>query len=738
MKKYLLFATAALALASCTNESYLGTAEELATTKGEQPISFGFNVPAPTRAEGVAAATKLNNQFIVWGEKGEADGAVHTADDGGTNTHQLVFPNYQVNYAASSAYTTTSNTKDWEYVGYTHSPAYQGNVQTKNGSADPVNASDQVQTIKYWDYGASNYVFTAVSALPDDITSGRVKIVKNISGSTAYDKGYKVTLAKDASDNYPSLADLYFSDRNVISKGTGTDRTAKDAYGGNVTMNFRNSLTQVRVGMYETIPGYDVSAISFKVTGDAAAVVGSTPAFGAICPNVKADNFEGTIDVTYYTNTDGEAIENTPKLNITPGTGLQKDDLILGTNINTISTSKLLGKSASTPTWDQVDGTGNGVYTSVLPQIGNTTNLSLKVDYTLYNYVTHETITVESATATVPAEYLKWKPNYKYTYLFKISDNTNGSSGTPGTDPAGLYPITFDAVVVEAEDGQAEYITTVSEPTITTFGVNSTTGKYVTGGNEYAAGSDIYATFTEGSTVKTPTLGDSGAQHVNVFKVTTPDATNFPITEASVAEAIANPGSITNNVYTCTVAYTKVTDASTLDGSTNYYKADSESRVPGATGYVATLAVSGTDYHVDADPASSTIADGVDIYTCAVTSVTEVTDATTLAAGTTYYRKDTNTKAPGADGYIPTIAVEGTDYEVAPKIKAVNINSDASTNFTAVPAVVDTVPGEDGVNKTIDALKLTGVKAGTYAIEYTASAAWTGSYTKVYKIIVVQ
>ena len=676
MKKYLLFATAALALASCTNESYLGTAEELATTKGEQPISFGFNVPAPTRASGSAAADLLNSQFIVYGEKSEAGG---TAPGEGN----YVFPNYQVNYATSSAYTTTSNTKDWEYVGYTHTSAYQSNIQTKDGASSPVDASDQVQTIKYWDYGATNYVFTAVSALPADITAGRVKIVKKTSGSTVYDKGYSVTLEKDASDNYPSLADLYFSDRNVISKGTGTDRTAKDAYGGNVTMNFRNSLTQVRVGMYETIPGYDVSAISFKVTGDAAAVVGSTPAFGAICPNVKADNFEGTIDVTYYTNTDGEAIENTPKLNITPGTGLQKADLILGTNFNTISTSKLLGKSASTPTWDQVDGSDNSVYTSVLPQIGNTTNLSLKVNYTLYNYVTHETITVESATATVPAEYLKWKPNYKYTYLFKISDNTNGSSGTPGTDPAGLYPITFDAVVVEAEEGQAEYITTVSEPSITTFGVKVNSSNeflsYVTGGNEYTLPTgtdklDIYATFMEGSVVKTPTVNGSGAQHVNVFAVITTDATNFPITEASVAEAIAANKSNAMNV-----------DIYTYDGTSTY---------------------------------------------------TKVTDATTLDASVTYYKADETSKAPGADGYTQTPAVADVDYVIV-KIKATNISTEDTPYFTTAPEEVTTVPGEDGINVTIDAVKLTGVAAGTYAIEYEASAAWTGSYTKVYKVIKV-
>ena len=33
------------------------------------------------------------------------------------------------------------------------------------------------------------------------------------------------------------------------------------------------------------------------------------------------------------------------------------------------------------------------------------------------------------------------------------------------------------------------------------------------------------------------------------------------------------------------------------------------------------------------------------------------------------------------------------------------------------------------------ALKMQSVAANTYAIEYTASAAWSGTYTKVYKVI---
>lgn len=710
-KNYLLaVALAIMTMASCSDNDFVGDQRAL-NAENEGAINFDMNVPAITRADktGADAATDLNNQFIVYAEKAEtADGAAPAAG-------KLVFQNYKVAYTANSAYTTTSNTKNWEYVGQAWTSDEQSHITISTTDA---------QTIKYWDWGAGTYTFTAVSALPSDISSGNVSITKTTEatdGNKVYDKGYTVDLTASA-----DLDKLFFSERKVITSSNNTDRTQTNTYGGNVTLRFHNMASKVRVAMYENIPGYSVTINSFKVVDNASPtfVTMTTTETGRFKANFvnNAKGTAGSMTVKYVAS--GTTV-NHPTVSFTP-TSDAANILELG---DQLKAAVIIGESATGATYDKAAK----AYTSVFPKENNTQNLKLKVCYTLTAPVTGETIVVTDATAEVPANYLQWKPGYAYTYIFKISDNTNGSTGTPGTNPAGLYPITFDAIETVDEDGLAEYITTVSEPSITTFGVKA--GKYVHDGSEYEAGSDIYATFTESSAVKTPILGTSGEQHVNVFKVTTPDATSFPITEASVAEAIANPGRIIHNVYTCTVTYTIVSGETTFAAGTNYYKADSESRVPGTTGYVPTLAVAATDYTVGGTTRT------VDIYTCAVTSVTEVTDATTLAAGTTYYKKDTNTKAPGTDGYIPTIAVEGTDYEVAPKIKAVNITTydTDETYFTGnvKPAVVAAVPGEDGVNKTIDAVKLTGVKAGTYAIEYEASAAWTGTYKKVYKVIIV-
>lgn len=546
VKNKLFLATAIIALAACSDNTYMGDPDLGGNTLDNMPISFGFDLPAATRGESdhATSAANLGNQFIVWGEKssGAADTEAKPADG------HIVFPNYQVNYTANTAYNTTSNTKDWEYVGYTHTTNYKDNITYKDVVTTPdvaaVKGSTDAQTIKYWDYSAGSYTFTAVSASKldgssnTDIENGYVKIQKNINNSTsAYNKGYKVTVTAGA-----DLAKLYFSDRTIITQSAGTDRTATNAYGGNVTLKFRNALSQIRVGIYETIPGYAISDIHFFVTSDTEAKVSETDAFGAICPNIKGSGYAGDLNVTYSSET---ATLNQPVVSASVSNNA---DLILGTNISTVTTSSTLGESATSPTWD----TAEGAFTTVLLNGTHTTNLKLKCNYTLYNSVSGETINVTGATAEVPYQYLQWKPNFKYTYLFKISDNTNGSSGQ---GVVGLYPITFDAIEITNSDGLAEYITTVSEPSITTFGVvvNSSDAFkiYQTGKNEYQVPTggdklDLYATIMDGNTNITPVLGTN----VNIYKnISTSDA-NFPVTEASLAEAIAEGGAAEKITYT--------------------------------------------------------------------------------------------------------------------------------------------------------------------------------------------
>ena len=561
MKKSLLFATAILALGSCTSETYLGTEEELATVKGERPISFGFNVPAPTRASGADAALALSNYFIVYGEKGEATNAKYS--DG-----NLVFPNYTVKYVSNSANTTTSNTENWEYVGI--EPLSTTKVDLWDGSTSLAAPSEQ--TIKYWDYGADSYTFTAVSAKPTDISSGLVEVRKNTTGaSTVYDKGYTITLKEGA-----DASKIYLADRKKITKTGGTNRYADNTYGGNVTFTFRNLLAQIRVGMYETIPGYQVNVDKFYYDNSAdpafssMATSDATNNFYANLVHQAATGFTTDIILTVKYKENNSLAENQPTVGVTGGNATNY--LTLGTNIaNPAGT--YIGETAAAATFDQ--STAN-TYTTVFPQEANTTHdLKLKVDYTLYNSYTGETIAVTGATAVIPAEYLQWKANYKYTYLFKISQDTNGHAGG-SSDPAGLYPITFDAEVVEAADGsEYQYITTVTDPSITTYANASN----VTANNEYLTSSNIYVLVNDGVELT--------SSNSKLYIATIEPGASQPINEVTVANAIAvnsdkyDAGTVLDNGTDLTGYYeynsstnSYVAASGTADGSTKYYKND--------------------------------------------------------------------------------------------------------------------------------------------------------------------
>ena len=229
MKKVILFAAVALvALASCSSEEMIGvtTPQDNSPSDVSNAITFSSSSKGITRADlyGSAAAAKLGEKFVVYGTK-------HiSAEDNTATNDDVVFNNFQVEWASSTAATTASNSSDWEYVGkqaYDATPTSQG--------------------IKFWDYGADNgYTFYAFSSTnisyPIATASDLVQVEKTTSdASSLYNKGYKVTVKNGA-----SLNNLFFSDRVEVPK---------TKFGNTVSLTFRNVGAKVRFGFYETIPG---------------------------------------------------------------------------------------------------------------------------------------------------------------------------------------------------------------------------------------------------------------------------------------------------------------------------------------------------------------------------------------------------------------------------------------------------------------------------------------------------
>lgn len=521
MNKYFLYAASVLALASCSSDDFLGENSGNGQNATNSVINFGGGTTKTTRATSNSTYKTENlqkNGFWVYGTKHSA------TEDKTANNDQAVYTNYLLTYTEGTANNTQSNTAGWEYVGVDNS-LYRKNVTPK---------VDEAQTIKYWDYSADAYTFYAATANPDDVKDGKVIIKKTLEDAdaegTVYTKGYEVTLKDGA-----NWDQLYFADRKVINKSKDAEHAKHDVYGGEVNFTFRNALTKVRVAMYETVPGYNVTIDKFYYTkdGEATQTTEATERFTADANNTPLVTSEAgvTYKVVYYNNTEAEGqLENQPKMlpNKT-GEGAPKTVFEIGDK-TTLKAYTKLATDITNPTYD----TEGGKYTLFMPQANNDKTLNLKVDYTLTSLdKSGEQIHVKGATATIPAKYLCWRPNYAYTYIFKISDNTNGSTGGDD-DPAGLYPITFDASVVVTENGNAEFISAMGESTITTFAVKD--GKYQHGNAEYVNNSDLYATVVD-KEKKTVILK---AGNTKVYKLTDAGAGDPKLSEALVANWIAN------------------------------------------------------------------------------------------------------------------------------------------------------------------------------------------------------
>lgn len=523
MNKYLIIAASALALAGCSSDDFLGDGS--GNGQNSAAIQFGGGTTKTHRATSTNTydlAKLKGNGFWVYGTK-------HSADEDNTATNdQAVYTNYFLNYTDGTANNTQSNTAGWEYVGVNNEP-YRNNV-TPNVT--------QAQTIKYWDYSAKAYTFYAATAKPADVAAGKVTINKIIADAAAtgsvYTKGYEVTLKDGA-----TWDELYFADRKVINKPAAATVTpshgADDVYGGEVNFTFRNALTKVRVAMYETIPGYSVTIDRFYYTSGAAGDdqrTAETNMFKADASNTPLETSATgvTYKVVYYNKTEASGqLENQPKMlpNAAGQPGATKTVLALGNNLKR---GTELSTDIQRPTYD----TNGGNYTLFMPQADNDKTLSLKVDYTLTSLDgSGEQIKVKGATAVIPAKYLCWRPNYAYTYLFKISDNTNGSTGGKD-DPAGLYPITFNASVVETAEGNVEYISAMGTATITTFAVKG--GLYQHGNADYLKGSDLYATVVE----KDKSTVALEAGNTKVYKLTAQGIAEKNLSEALVANWVAN------------------------------------------------------------------------------------------------------------------------------------------------------------------------------------------------------
>lgn len=439
MKKSLSYLAlfAGILFASCANDSVVNESQE--EIQSAAPISFRMNKQNITRADVKLQETNHYN-FGVFGYKS-------------TDAANPIMANYLVGYNDADgkkgyymtlANQTTLGDKEetvngqsyWAYeklgaADYT----YDGTegFYTKTQTAYMSNVGNQF--LRYWDKNAATTSFYAYAPYI------------NGEGTATYDNSTKVLSIPDG-----SLTDGY-DDASKCEYMYAATTVNKANYGTDVVLSFKRLNAKVNIKFYEVIEGYSVKIIDLgngKEDVQAAAAIAGTPNTAGTYfqkSGFSLDFSAGTTNPS-ITQANGTTANNTRPLVFKEPTATE------------IGTSK--ESASASPT----------TYYAIPKQ--NSTGFTFHVSYELTS-TTGEKITVRNATVFVPADKCNWTSNTAYTYIFKITKNSNGStdpdkdSTIDPTDPKvdeekALYPIVFDGVKVEEwKTDESEY--TISEGT---------------------------------------------------------------------------------------------------------------------------------------------------------------------------------------------------------------------------------------------------------------------------------
>lgn len=356
-----------------------------------------------------------------------------------TDADHDIMANYLVGYFGTgkgyklSEKQTTMTASEW---------AYEGLGKTEYDYAGPATGTDEYykktdteymsneanQYLRYWDKSSSSTEFFAYAPY---INGASTVTYNNTSKTMTFPAG--------------SIKDGY-NDRSKYEYMYATTKVLKAQYGSEVQLQFHRLTAKVNIKFYEDIAGYDVKMMDLgnTYTGVCAAPAqkdgSGNYSYGTLYKSAGLDiNFSSTPAITW--NSSGYTSYQVGQSG-NVGDYLKFDKPLGDTNGKIGTTSADASESATT-------------YYAIPKDAGG---LTFHVSYQLIS-TTGETINVYNAKVFVPETNCKWQANYAYTYVFKITKKSSGTTENDlGIDPSdpdakddeqGLYPIVFDYCTVE-------------------------------------------------------------------------------------------------------------------------------------------------------------------------------------------------------------------------------------------------------------------------------------------------
>jgi hypothetical protein len=519
MKKSYLFAfAAATALTvSCSNDELVN---EMGTRKVDQ-TPIGFNVQKQNITRAVNLETVKHYNFGVWAWK--VGGKNNLEDQEIMNNYLVGYSNEtnKIGYEHSGATTwaaapgeTSDHTSPWIYEGlgtaeYTRSTNAAGENYYLASDADYVSKNAN-QYLRYWDLAYDNTNFYCYAPYNKSVTFEYNKTTH--TGTMTFPA---TTSIRDGYEEPQNTTYAHF-DRSLSEFMYATDVKATNANLSDVTVPFKHMGAQLFIRFYEEIPGYKVEIIDLNADRGASASTdydkNGIQAAPAIAPTsgttyVKGSyyttngatlNFDDNAATTFTPDFTSATTVQTPLMFKIPQAGLSTDDptycpsnltSFTATTGNTTSHNVIKEKVA---TGTQDYSYSPTIYYPVAQPTTSTTGLTFHISYriiaedngevtTIHNATVHVPVkgsvvdgTTDSPTTTGGTEYYitAWQPNVKYTYTFKFTKNSTGTTNPDGsdidpTDPTpsttkSLYPIVFDAATIEDfTTNYSEYIVSV-------------------------------------------------------------------------------------------------------------------------------------------------------------------------------------------------------------------------------------------------------------------------------------
>lgn len=457
--KFYLFALSAAALmsASCANDVDLTQGTNGDGAEGtQQPIGFQFLQKNGTRADNKNLNETSHYNFGMFAYK-----------TGGAGSVEAVMDNYLVGYGdatnkkgysmnetdqttwGSGNNNLTDNKSLWAYEKLGSSEYnYEGTdgYFTKSQTAYMSNCANQY--LKYFDESSSKTDFYAYAPYVNATDAAKRVSFDNRQRIMTFPAGViKECVYNDDQD--VSLVDFMYARTQV----------AKANYKQDVSLQFKRLNSKINIQFYEQVAGYKVKLIDLKNDEDASKNVngitmvpakknGDTYTYGTLYKEagVSTLEFDETATQNPTINLIGSgALQYTGAQYVTFNLPAEGDD----------GNGRLLGE-----TKEQAKKSPTTYYIIPFNNASGTTadnsGLTFHVSYELEAEDTHEIIRVYDARVHVPEACCHWESNKLYTYTFKITKSSTGTTdkdkdvdpSDPGIGEQALYPIVFDNVTV--------------------------------------------------------------------------------------------------------------------------------------------------------------------------------------------------------------------------------------------------------------------------------------------------